>query len=160
MSKKPISPVDSNPARQEWGTPPLLVKWLKENFGLSWDVCATEGNAVFGPQRCYTPKMDGLSRPWPNGWFCNPPWKNISPWVYEAMGAHAQCRSGIMLVPARTDRLWFANATRSARVVWITGRLAYIPAPGVEESQSSVLSMLLFFGYEVELRELHLLKHP
>lgn len=65
-------------------------------------------NEIIQATEYFTEKEDGLSRPWFNRWFCNPPYgKNqTSAWVEHAI-AQSKHSSGILLMNNTTDREWF-----------------------------------------------------
>lgn len=141
---KPIAPVDKNPARQSWGSPIALTRWLNRTYGLTLDVCASKHNHVYPKYYDLARKQDGLKLPWDRPWFCNPPWEDIGPWAVKALN---ESSPGVMLVPNRTDRLWFRDVMETNHVCFITGRLKYRVPRGIVASTPSVLSMLLFFRF-------------
>jgi hypothetical protein len=62
--------------------------------------------------RYFTKADSGLTKPWDNTWWCNPPWSDIRPWVEKALNTTAP---GLMLLPAWTDRAWWQELIEPAR---------------------------------------------
>ncbi len=105
-------------ARGDWKTPGELLVALEDEFGKLFDVSDTH-NGTF----------DALHDPWPQPWYCNPPYgREIGRWTHLMRG------KGIALLPARTDTRWFNNdiLLYSEEVRFIKGRLHFSdagPAP-------------------------------
>jgi len=59
-------------------------------------------------------EVDGLTAPWVDYTYCNPPFKSLSTWLDKATTeATARGLEVLMLAPARTNRRWFRAATRT-----------------------------------------------
>jgi len=73
--------------------------------------------------------FDALTDPWPEPWFCNPPYgREIARWTNRMFG------TGVALIPSRTDTRWWHQdiMTRAERIEFIRGRLHFDglgPAP-------------------------------
>lgn len=108
----------------EWSTPQSVFDTLNAEFGFTLDPCATEENAKC--TRFYTKEQDGLSQDWQGERvFCNPPYgREIGSWVRKcAMGG---TKLAVMLIPARTDTIWWHNWIQDkAEVRFIKGRLKF-----------------------------------
>lgn len=116
--------------RTNWSTPQWLVEYADEYLSCSpivHDVCA-EPHTAKRPQY-WTQEDDALSRDWPDGWFCNPPYgREIAKWTAKAAEQVKKCKRGIMLLPANTGSKWFRDLLYSGcvcEVVFITGRIPF-----------------------------------
>jgi ParB-like chromosome segregation protein Spo0J len=63
-------------------------------------------------ERYYTKADNGLTKPWDNTWWCNPPWSDIRSFVEVGLNAPAP---GLMLLPAWTDRAWWQELIEPVR---------------------------------------------
>lgn len=137
--------------RQSWATPQPLFDSLARTWGpFTLDVAASSENAKCG--EFFTVDDDGLSRPWchdvggrsvPAVVWCNPPYKDIGPWVDKALEEfdRGHMLRGVFLLPARVDRPWFQRLWRLAHVVgphvlidFPEERIRFVPPPGVKAS--------------------------
>ena len=91
-----------------WETPQYLFDELDREFHFGIDACATPENAKC--ENFFTQKEDGLKQKW-GGYgtiWCNPPYgRQIWRWVKKAKEEAILGNTVVMLVPARTDTLWF-----------------------------------------------------
>jgi phage N-6-adenine-methyltransferase len=69
------------------------------------DVCATKENAKC--PKFYTKEDDGLSLPWSKMNWCNPPYSDIKRWAQQARREQFKGHTTVMLMPARTDTVFF-----------------------------------------------------
>lgn len=103
-------------AKDDWRTPTALYRLLvilEERF----DVSDRHGGT-----------FDALKAPWPEPWFCNPPYgRQIGEWTRRMRGR------GVALLPVRTDTEWFHELwPRIVKIVFFKGRLHFNdagPAP-------------------------------
>ena len=96
-------------------TPKYLFDRISSIFNFSLDACALPENAKC--ENYYTPKDDGLSKPWMGGVWCNPPYgREISSWVKKAYEESQKKYNNfvLMLLPARTDTKWWWD--------WVQGK--------------------------------------
>jgi phage N-6-adenine-methyltransferase len=105
-----------------WSTPQKFFDVLDAEFDFEVDVCATAENA-----KCpayYTVEQDGLSFPWSQRCWMNPPYgREISKWVRKAHDDSRMYHSLIVcLLPARTDTAWWQ---RAAAIRFVRGRLKF-----------------------------------
>lgn len=142
--------------RNSWETPQDLFDDINERFGpFTVDVAASHSN-----HRCQNyftdqASVNGLTSNWntsvrglePCAW-CNPPFGDIEPWARKAW---EQCGLGVntvMLLPAnRTGSPWFHRwvVDKAREVVFLRGRVQYVPPPGVESSSCAFDSMLVVY---------------
>ena len=108
-------------------TPKYLFDKISSIFNFSLDVCALPENAKC--ESYYTPKDDGLSKPWRGGVWCNPPYgREISSWVKKAYEESQKEYNSfvLMLLPARTDtRWWWEYVQGKATLFFIKGRVKF-----------------------------------
>jgi site-specific DNA-methyltransferase (adenine-specific) len=109
----------------EWATPQELFDELNKEFNFTLDPCATKENAKCA--KYYNKEIDGLSQSWRNERvFCNPPYGRETPkWVKKC--SEIQNGIAVMLIPARTDTLYFHNYIyNKAEIRFIKGRIKFI----------------------------------
>ena len=108
-------------------TPKYLFDKISSIFNFSLDVCALPENAKC--ESYYTPKDDGLSKPWRGGVWCNPPYgREISSWVKKAYDESQKEYNSfvLMLLPARTDTKWWWDWVQGkATLFFIKGRVKF-----------------------------------
>ena len=108
-------------------TPKYLFDKISSIFNFSLDVCALPENAKC--ENYYTPKDDGLSKPWMGGVWCNPPYgREISSWVKKAYEESQKEYNSfvLMLLPARTDtKWWWEYVQGKATLFFIKGRVKF-----------------------------------
>ena len=108
-------------------TPKYLFDKISSIFNFSLDACALPENAKC--ENYYTPKDDGLSKPWMGGVWCNPPYgREISSWVKKAYEESQKEYNSfvLMLLPARTDtKWWWEYVQGKATLFFIKGRVKF-----------------------------------
>ena len=108
-------------------TPKYLFDRISSIFNFSLDVCALPENAKC--ENYYTPKDDGLSKPWRGGVWCNLPYgREISSWVKKAYEESQKEYNSfvLMLLPARTDTKWWWDWVQGkATLFFIKGRVKF-----------------------------------
>lgn len=110
----------------EWATPKKFFDNLNQEFAFTLDPCSTHENAKC--DKHYTKDDDGLSKSWGGEIvFCNPPYgKEIKHWVKKAYEENQRGTLVVMLLPARTDTLWFHEYIyHKAEIRFIKGRLKF-----------------------------------
>ena len=126
----------------EWATPQDFYDKLNEEFKFTLDPCATKENA-----KCvnfYTIEDDGLKQNWDNKTvFCNPPYgRQIKHWVKKASESKGLV---VMLIPARTDTIYFHDyiyKKPNVEIRFIKGRLKF----GESKNSAPFPSMLVIFN--------------
>ena len=108
-------------------TPKYLFDKISSIFNFSLDACALPENTKC--ESYYTPKDDGLSKPWRGGVWCNPPYgREISSWVKKAYEESQKEYNSfvLMLLPARTDTKWWWNWVQGkATLFFIKGKVKF-----------------------------------
>lgn len=122
-----------------WETPQELFDELNQEFHFTLDVCATAENAKC--DRFYSPADDGLSLPWNEVCWCNPPYgREISKWVAKAYESNCLV---VMLLPARTDTKWFHKyCLPHGEIRFIKGRIRF----GNAKNAAPFPSMIVIFS--------------
>lgn len=109
----------------EWETPQDLFDRFDAEFHFALDACATEKNA-----KCaafFTAEQDGLRQAWRGTVWCNPPFaRQIGRWVKKAYESSKAGATVVMLIPARTDTVyWHEFVSRAAEVRFLRGRVKF-----------------------------------
>ena len=110
----------------EWYTPIDLFNNLNNEFHFTLDPCATDEWHLC--DKYFTKDSDGLFQSWSNEIvFCNPPYSQISEWVYKCFLENQQNNITIvLLIPARTDTKYFHNYILPfCELRFIKGRLKF-----------------------------------
>lgn len=108
--------------KQDWKTPKEFYKGLDAEFHFDFDPCPTN------------PTFDGLSIPWKQSNFVNPPYKQIKLWVKKSYEEYLQGKTVVLLIPSRTDtRWWHDYCMKATDIRFVKGRLCFddsgSPAP-------------------------------
>jgi hypothetical protein len=102
-------------------TPNNLMHELESEFGMMFDPCPFVGHGK-------RPDFDGLTIPWKEVNYVNPPYNEIEPWFNKAITEMLQHRrTSVFLVPARPGtRYWQRTVYRYATELrWITGKIIF-----------------------------------
>lgn len=100
---------------QDVRTPDWIINFIELHIGKMVDVCPLNA-----PHDC----LDRKSYVWPKLAFCNPPYKNIGPFIQRACDERS-CRT-VCLVPLRTNTPWFLqNVHGRHRVLPISGEVQF-----------------------------------
>ena len=126
-----------------WETPQDFFNKLNEEFHFTLDPCALPENAKC--DKFFTPKENGLIQDW-SGYrvFCNPPYgKSISSWVKKCYTESLKGTFIVMLIPARTDTVYFHNYIyHKADIRFIKGRLKF----GDSKNSAPFPSMIVIYN--------------
>lgn len=111
--------------RQDWATPPELFATLDAEFTFDLDAAADERNAKTA--RYYTQADDALTQPWSGRVYVNPPYgRGMGRWVEKAICSSREGATVVMLVPARTDSIWFQQLIAHAdEIRFLAGRVVF-----------------------------------
>ena len=136
MDRKTIE-LFSSKKTDHWQTPPELYRKLDEEFKFNFDPCPLN------------PTFDGLSVPWKERNFCNPPYSKITAFLQKA---HAEFLNGISEVTvflcfANTDTRWFHDYVyyHSDEIRFLRKRLKFLNYYGQEQSAAMRPSMVVVF---------------
>src|SRR5262245_24182991 len=112
----------TRPRAGSWTTPPDLFHVLDREFHFTLDVAAQPDNALC--TRFYTPEQDGLSQSWAGDvCWCNPPYREVGPWIRKAAEEAQAGALVVCLVPASTDTQWWHTwVIPYAEIRWLQGR--------------------------------------
>lgn len=109
-----------------WRTDPDFLAWLKKQFTFTLDAAANDDIVA---KSFISPEQDALVTPWNGTAYCNPPYSDGARFVKRAL--HQQlfnplCEGVCLLMPARTDTVWFQLAFAQWNRVWfLKGRLKF-----------------------------------
>jgi phage N-6-adenine-methyltransferase len=109
-----------------WETPQALFDALHAEFGFTLDVCALATNAK--SDRFFTPDQDGLLQDWGQEvCWCNAPYGLIlRQWVQKAYEASKAGATVVMLLPVRSDTVWWHDYVQpSGEIRYLKGRLKF-----------------------------------
>ncbi len=120
-------------SKQDYATPREFLSVVKleldiQDFDI--DLAASAENAVTA--RYYDEAQNSLVQPWKvgDGWnWLNPPFARIEPWVQRAyvQACHYNAKTAV-LIPASVGANWWKDYVhQSARVLFLNGRLAFMP---------------------------------
>lgn len=130
-----------------WETPPDLFLTLDREFGFTLDAAAGPKNTQV--DRYFDRETDALEQSWKGDVvFCNPPYgKNLREWLDKARReAHEQGATVVMVLPARTDTLWFHwNVLPFAEIRFLRGRLTYRRGGVRSNGRAPFASMVVIF---------------
>ena len=112
----------------EWPTPPELFDPLDAEFHFTLDACAWPHNTKCA--RFWTPDDDGLTQPWTDVVWCNPPYGRgvVELWIAKA---HASAQAGatvVCLVKPATSTKWWHTYTPAAEVRFLPKRVKFVGA--------------------------------
>ena len=128
-----------------WATPPEFVRTLEVEFGpFDLDPCCLPFSAK--APRFYTPEQNGLLQPWGGRIWCNPPFSRPAPWIKRAIQAAKDGHLVVMLLPVKTDTLWFHELVLPhAEIRFLRGRLAFHGWKGTPLTRARFPNMLAIF---------------
>ena len=117
---------------QKWRTPTLLYKRLNEEFHFDFDPCPSD------------PTFNGLHIDWKERNFVNPPYRDIKEWVYKAWTVSQLGKLVVLLLPSRTDTLWFHRYVLpyASEIRFLKGRLYF----NNSKNPAPFPSMIVIFG--------------
>lgn len=125
--------------RMDWATPDDLYRRLHRLYRFNLDAAASAENAKC--RRFYSLEHCGLKASWQGArvW-CNPPYgRELPKWVDKAILEAPGADLIVMLVPSRTDTRWWHRAIKTARPVFLEGRLKFKGAAHAAPFPSALL---------------------
>ncbi len=146
-SKKWHSILNSN--SPHWWTPKEYIDSVREVMGaIDLDPASCkEANATVGAAKFYSETNDGLSRPWHDRIFLNPPYGKLGPPFIEKFLSEygSSFPEGILLVNSRaTDAGWFQPLFEG--VICFTDHRIDFDGPNEKETHSTHGSCFVYFG--------------
>lgn len=140
----------------DWQTPDAIFHPLDDIFRFNVDAAADEDNAkcaVF-----YTEQVSAFDYDWRHDFgnmtsvWCNPPYKDIAPWLEKA---NEECKRGatvVLLIPNSRDTKWYhdiivpAKKAGYCRTYSYRGRIKFVdPNPGTRRQSPKQGNMLVVF---------------
>jgi len=118
---------------EHWATPQELLGELDREFHFDDDPCPLN------------PETDGLSRPWGNVSFCNPPYgRKIKDWLIKGYVEYLSGKTVVFLLPSRTDTAWWHDIVmKSDDIRFLRGRLKF---GGAKNSAPFPSAVVVFRG--------------
>lgn len=137
----------STESKQDWRTPKWFFMDVQNYLGVRFelDVAASADNALCPRFFDGTlPERDGLVAHWDaREVWCNPPYKDITPWVEKAVYESLQRRtSSVLLLPARLETNWYRSIAPLAWTKIITPRLPFEGGSGNSPPHGSMLLII------------------
>ena len=136
---KVIQHLQSINKNDEWGTPKNILDAAAKKFNINpiIDVCATSENAKL--MSYLVKEIDGLTCPWDESFFMNPPYSQITTWMEKAYTEHLTNNvDALILVYAKTDTKWWHKYVEGiAEIHFIKGRLKFIKPDGTISKNSA-----------------------
>ena len=122
---------------------------LDKEFHFALDACTTKNNPL-GTEFFYTLEDDGLTKPWIDPTFCNPPYsrKNIVPWLKKAIEEQRRGVTSVLLLPSRTGTSWFFDYVYNkpdVEIRFVKGRLKFLDPEGKIPNTAPFDSLLAIF---------------
>jgi len=142
-------------SRQDYRTPAYLFSEITARFGpFDIDLAASEGNALCVDY--FDAEADALTQEWRGRCWCNPPYKDIAPWIYKAVHSVHVSKSSrrvVMLLPARLGTDWFKWASMWGVIHRISGRVKFELETGPVKSPPEY-SVIAIFERDINMKEL------
>lgn len=115
--------------RSTWKTPKVLYDNLDRMFHFDFDPCPPN------------PTWDGLAIEWGNNNYVNPPYgSEIKHWIKKAYEEYHKGKRVVMLIPARTDTIYWHEYVMKADEIWfIKGRLKFDDQDGPAPFPSAIV---------------------
>lgn len=102
-------------ASADWSTPEHVYSGLDVEFHFTMDPCPLGGSG-------------GLELPWTGSVFVNPPYGRgyvIQPWIQKGWESAKDGALVVMLVPSRTDTIWWHRYCMKGEIRFIQRRLKF-----------------------------------
>ena len=132
-------------------TPPYMVSWLKDTFGIDFDLCADDVNHVC--KDYYTERDNALTKDWhklAHVGFCNPPYSRgmIDKFVTKAIRESRLGFTTVMLMPELNGELRTFNIMRHAeQIIHFNKRVQFIhPITGKPQNNNNRGSIIVVFS--------------
>jgi len=114
----------------DWATPKGVYDELNEEFHFTCDPCVLHGGVAFydeSDDEWHRTGDDGLNAEWGGATFVNPPYgRAIGAWTAKALSEYKQGKTVVMLIPSRTDTIWWHRDIMQAdEIRFIKGRLKF-----------------------------------
>lgn len=131
-----------------WRTPPELFQELNDEFHFTLDAAADDNNHLC--ENYFTENDNGLDHDWRGHTvFVNPPYgrKLTSDWVKKAYEEAQKGTKIVMLIPARTDTIWFHDYIYGkAEIRFLRGRVHFLDENGNRGDAAPFPSMVVVYN--------------
>jgi phage N-6-adenine-methyltransferase len=128
--------------RQGWRTPRWLFAHLERYFDLRFvlDAAADESNFLCD----YL--ANGLTEPWHNSTFCNPPFGDAGAWAEKADAEGDQGITALVILPVGCSQRWLHKHAKKWTIYLPDTRLHFLLPDGTPASNADRDSMILAVG--------------
>ncbi len=146
-AKSMISPPDIE-RPQDIRTPVDLLEAVAEFFGGEITLDAADTLQQTPAKKHYTGEVgsDGLTLPWEDGTFVNPPYKTLKDWLEKALVEQASGKRIVVLCPVRPHRGWFRKAMKKASSIVYLNPLKF---DGFKQAFPAPLCLLVYNVWDV-----------
>lgn len=129
-------------ATADWATPPDFFAMLDQEFNFDFDPCPLGGLEKINDSSWA--HHDGLRCQWGHRNYVNPPYgPAIGAWCAKAWAESQAGRLCVMLLPARTDTIWWHEyAMLADEIRFVRGRLKF----GNADNSATFPSVVLVFS--------------
>lgn len=141
----------------DWQTPDSIFDPLNAIFQFNVDAAASPDNTKCG--EFFTEEMDALNHDWCFRFgrrtvvWCNPPYKDLAPWVQKAHDEACRGATVVMLIPNSRGRGWYKGIIIPAKqkgycrtYSYGPGRISFVdPHPGAKRSNPKQDNLLVVF---------------
>jgi hypothetical protein len=141
---------ESKPSDDLWLTPENIVIAVRAAFDgkIMCDPCAPlEKGSYVDAEIKYTEKDNGLTKPWPDRTFVNPPFSKAREWVPHAIKQHTFGQRMFLLLPIRPDsdhqQLLFDEATD---ILLLDERVSFGKPDKAKKGTGKISIMIAAFG--------------
>lgn len=135
--------------KEDWETPKELFKKLNEKYNFNVDLCANDKNNLC--EEYYTKEnscFKNKEKLKDKRIYCNPPYgRKIKHFIKYCYEIKDQNEIIVMLIPARTDTIWFHNYIyKKSEIIFIKGRLRFSNS----KNTAPFPSMIVIYNKEVK----------
>lgn len=91
--------------RNDYKTPPVLYQMALDYWGIDFfdvDTCCSDTH-IPATIYCINGKIDGLTFPWQEFNWCNPPFNECAKWIKKACDEQQKGNKTAMLIPVRAE---------------------------------------------------------
>lgn len=142
--KDSLAPLMSH-NRKDWRTDVSFFPALDRHCRFNFDLAASKANRLC--DKYFSSKDNALEQDWnKKRGFVNPPYQNLELWTAKGAETEWNAKSfAVMLVPARTDVLWWHDVQTRCETIFLKGRLKFWHPAEKKLNGSPFPNMLLLF---------------
>ena len=138
--------------QQNWRTPEWLFQMLSERFGpFELDAAANKKNALCAEYFDGKANGNGLTWPWVDRTFCNPPFKQATDWVRKAwLEWNERGTRSVLVLPVGCSQAWwhlYVLGCPEACVYWSNRRISFRRPDGTPTRGADRDTVIVAYGY-------------